>query len=106
MKILLILFVLLFSSSVFADVGDTYFCETKINAKLNILIAVTMWLIDNSIPGARSAELEITFALIMMDFFIVFEIIGLPFYFLTFFSFILLLHTLAGIIATILFFIS
>ena len=36
MKIFLTLFVLLFSSSVFADVGDTYFCETKINAKLNI----------------------------------------------------------------------
>ena len=36
MKTFLTLFVLFFSSSVFADVGDTYFCETKIKAKLNI----------------------------------------------------------------------
>ena len=36
MKNTLIILVLLFSSSVVADVGDTYFCETKINAILNI----------------------------------------------------------------------
>ena len=36
MKNTLIILVLLFSSSVVADVGDTYFCETKIKAKLNI----------------------------------------------------------------------